>query len=144
MRAGILITILVIAGSVTGAAQTIAITNGNIQPVSSPPIPNGTVLIRDGIIVAVSSHVNIPADALRIDATGKIVTPGLINSITELGVIEVDQVRNTNDVAAKGSNNVSASLRVWDGLKRELVFIEPVSSGGIRTAIIVREGGFGS
>ena len=141
MRAGILITILVIAGSVTGAAQTIAITNGNIQPVSSPPIPNGTVLIRDGIIVAVSSHVNIPADALRIDATGKIVTPGLINSVTELGVIEVDQVRNTNDVAAKGSNNVSASFRVWEGLNPESVLFAPARSEGITTAIIVPQGG---
>ena len=141
MRAGILITILVIAGSVTGAAQTIAITNGNIQPVSSAPIPNGTVLIRDGVIVAVGSHVNIPADALRIDATGKIVTPGLLNSVTELGVIEVDQVRNTNDVAAKGSNNVSASFRVWEGLNPESVLFAPARSEGITTAIIVPQGG---
>ena len=77
MRATILIAILLLCLAVPAAAQTIAITNGTVYPVSSAPIPNGTVLIRDGVIVGVGARVNIPADARRIDATGKVVTPGL-------------------------------------------------------------------
>ena len=78
----------------------IAITNGTVYPVSSAPISNATVLIRDGVIVAVGAGISIPADAWKIDATGKIVTPGLINSTTELGLIEISQVRSTNDASA--------------------------------------------
>ncbi|HEU5236941.1 MAG TPA: hypothetical protein VFU37_07355, partial [Pyrinomonadaceae bacterium] len=90
----LLLAFFLVAAATTGFAQTIAITNAKVYPVSSPPINNGTVLIRDGMIVAVGGQVNIPANAQRIDGTGKVVTPGLINSITELGVIEIDQVRN--------------------------------------------------
>src|SRR5947209_18623657 len=106
--------VLIAAGSTL--SQTIAITNGKIYPVSSPPIANGTVLIRDGVIAAVGENVNVPAGAQTIDARGKIVTPGLINSITELGVVEVGQVRDTNDVSARGTNNISAAFKVWEGL----------------------------
>ena len=42
------------------SAQTIAITGGKVYPVSGPPIENGTVLIRDGKIVAVGANVAVP------------------------------------------------------------------------------------
>src|SRR5258706_9674398 len=93
MRTSILIAILILTSAAAAAGQTIAITNGTVYPVSSAPIRNGTVLIRDGVIVAVGAQVPVPAGATRIDATGKVVTPGLINSQTELGVIEIDLVK---------------------------------------------------
>ena len=72
-----------------GAAQTIAITGGKVFPVSGPPIDNGTVIIEGGKIAAVGASVPIPSGAQRVDATGKWVTPGLINSATQLGIVEV-------------------------------------------------------
>jgi len=141
MRASILITILIVAASIPVAAQTIAITNGTVYPVSSPPIPNGTVLIRDGVIVAVGARVNIPADARRIDATGKVVTPGLINSLTELGVIEIDQVKDTKDDTARGMNNIAAGFRVWEGLNPASAIFGPTRNEGVTTAIITPQGG---
>ena len=41
-------------------AQTIAITGGKVYPVSGPPIEGGTVLMRDGKIVAVGSASRFP------------------------------------------------------------------------------------
>src|SRR5881396_230437 len=70
-------------------AQTVAITGGKVYPVSGPPIENGTVVITNGKITAVGVNVPIPAGAQRIDATGKTVTPGFINSSTQLGVQDV-------------------------------------------------------
>src|ERR1700731_3246840 len=86
------------------AAQTIAITGGKVYPVSGPTIEGGTVLIVNGKIAAVGRNVAIPAGAQRIDATSKIVTPGFVNSSTQLGVQEVAQVSDTRDMSARGKD----------------------------------------
>lgn len=137
----ILLLLILIATLAPASAQTIAITNAKIYPVSGAPITRGTVVIRDGVIVAVGERVTIPSGAQTIDANGKVVTPGLINSITELGVIEIDQVRATNDVAARGNNNIASSFRVWDGLNPASVLIAPTRNEGITSAVIVPQGG---
>src|SRR4029079_12018658 len=89
-------------------AQTIAITDAKVYPVSSEPIENGTVLIRDGKIVAVGSNVTIPSGAQRIDDAGKWVTPGLINAGTQLVLVEIVQVADTRQGSARGHDNVAA------------------------------------
>ena len=141
MRKILLAAVLLSFASLPAMSQTIAITNGKVYPVSGPPISNGTVLIRDGVIVAVGTNVSIPAGAQRIDANGKIVTPGLINSLTEVGVIEIGQVRDTNDAAAKGSNNIAASFRIWDGLNPSSSLFAPTRNEGVTTVIVAPRGG---
>ncbi len=79
-----------------------AITGGRVFPVSGPPIDNGTVVIRDGRIIAVGANVQVPADAQRIDATGKWVTPGLVNPQTQLGLVEIGEVAETRNMTARG------------------------------------------
>ena len=98
------------------SAQTIAITGGKVYPVSGPAIENGTVLIRDGKIVSVGAGIAVPNDARRVDATGKWVTPGLINALTGLGVSEVGAVQETVDRGARGENGIAASFPVWEGI----------------------------
>src|SRR4030065_2683791 len=70
-------------------AQTIAITGGTVYPVSGPKIEHATGLIRDGKIAAIGTAVTVPADATRIDATGKWVTPGLIDGARQMGLVEM-------------------------------------------------------
>ena len=137
----ILIALFLLTASVSVFAQTIAITNAKIYPVSGPPITKGTVLIRDGVIAAVGENVPVPAGAQTIDATGKIVTPGLINSLTEVGVVEIGQVRDTNDASARGTNNIAASFKVWDGLNPSSTVIAPTRNEGVTTVIVVPRGG---
>ena len=48
-------------------------------------IDRGTVVIRDGVIVAVGSAVTAPADARTIDASGLTVYPGFIDAYSNLG-----------------------------------------------------------
>jgi hypothetical protein len=64
---------------------TYAITNSRIVPVSGPAIARGTVVIRDGLIVAVGAAVAAPADARLIDGSGLSVYPGLIDATSHLG-----------------------------------------------------------
>lgn len=129
-----------IVAAVPGSAQTIAITGAKVYPVSGAPIVSGTVLIRDGKIVAVGSSVAIPADAERIDATGKWVTPGLINAATQLGLVEIGQVDDTRNNTARGHDNISASFTVWEGLNTQSVLIAPARREGV-TNVVIMPGG---
>ena len=138
-RAATMSAALLIFSTASGA-QTIAITGGKVYTVSGAPIENGTVLIREGKIVSVGANVPIPANAQRIDATGKWVTPGLINSSTQLGLVEVGQVQSTRDDAAKGKNNIAAAFRVWEGLNTNSVMIAPTRRDGVTSVVVVPTG----
>jgi len=48
-------------------------------------IPNGQLLMADGKIVAVGATVDAPAGVTVVDATGKFVTPGIIDTHSHLG-----------------------------------------------------------
>jgi imidazolonepropionase-like amidohydrolase len=127
--------------SVTAQAQTVAITGGKVYPVSGPPIENGTVVITDGKITAVGANVRVPAGAQRIDATGKIVTPGFVNSSTQLGVQEVSQVSDTRDMSARGKDNIAAAFTIWEGLNPNSVMLAPARKEGITSFVVIPTGG---
>ena len=122
-------------------AQTIAITGGRVHPVSGPTIENGTVLMRDGVIVAVGSNVAIPADAQRIDATGKVVTPGLFNAATQLTLTEIGAVGATRESQARGREGIAAAFRPWEGLNPTSVMISPARNAGVTSVLIGPSGG---
>jgi imidazolonepropionase-like amidohydrolase len=122
-------------------AQTIAIVGGKVYPMSGPPIEGGTVVIVNGRITAVGTKVSIPAGAQRIDATGKVVTPGFINSSTQLGVQEVAEVNDTRDMSARGKDNIAAAFTVWDGLNPNSVMMAPARKDGITSFIVMPTGG---
>jgi imidazolonepropionase-like amidohydrolase len=124
----------------TARAQTVAIVGGTVYPVSSPKIERGTVLIRDGRIAAVGANVPVPSGATMIDATGKWVTPGLINAVTSLGVVEVDAVRETVDQTAAGDDAIAASFTVVDGLNPASQMIPQARAGGVTSAVVVPGG----
>lgn len=120
-------------------AQTIAITGGKVHPVTGPAIEGATVLIRDGQIVAVGRDVAIPEDAERIDARGKVVTPGLIHASSELGLLEVGSIGETNERSAAGE--VTASFDVAEGLDPRSVRIPVARAEGVTSAIALPTGG---
>ena len=122
-------------------AQTIAITGGKVYTVSGATIDKGTVIIRDGKITAVGADVAIPEGAQRIDATGKWVTPGLVDAATVLGVSEISAVGGTNDASAEGKDNVAAAFRVADGLNPASIYLSPTREDGITTVVIHPDNG---
>ncbi len=125
----------------SAAAQTIAITGGKVFPVSGAPIENGTVLISGGKIVAVGANVTIPAGAQRVDATGKWVTPGLVNGNTQLGLREVGAVQGTNDASPRGRDEIAAAFRVWEGLNTTSALFAPARREGVTSVLVVPQGG---
>ena len=97
--------LLPLAGRTTAAAQApesrsgvIAITGGTVLTIVGPPIPRGTVLIRDGKIAAVGSQVAVPREATVVDATGKYVMPGLIDGMTYFGIDPADLAETSDPI----------------------------------------------
>jgi imidazolonepropionase-like amidohydrolase len=103
-------------------SAVVAITGATVHPVSSAPIENGVVLMRDGLIAAVgtAANVQIPAGARRVDATGRHVYPGMIDPLTAVGIIDIDAISAARDDREVGSFNPHM---------RALYSINPYSEG---------------
>jgi len=139
IRALLLSAVLPLAGA---SGQTIAIVGGTVYPVSGPKIEHGTVLVKDGVIVAVGASVAVPAGATTIDATGKWVTPGLINAGTQLGLVEFSEgYPDAKDDAAKGANGIAAAFSVVDGYNPWSVLLQPAINDGVTSVVDLPGGG---
>ena len=86
----------------------VLIRNATIMTATGQEIPNGSILLKDGRIVAVGAKVDAPTDAGVVDGTGKYVTPGLIDDHSHIGVYaapgtdaESDGNEATNPVTAE-------------------------------------------
>src|ERR671937_902998 len=64
----------------------VLIKNATIMTATGQEIQGGSILFRDGRIVAVRPKIDAPADAVVVDGTGKWVTPGVIDTHSHLGV----------------------------------------------------------
>ena len=63
-----------------------AFTNATIYITPTEVVKNGTLLVRDGKVVASGRSVNIPANAVQIDLKGKHIYPSFIDPYTDFGV----------------------------------------------------------
>ncbi len=68
------------------ANPPVLIRNAMILTATGREIPNGSILLQDGKVVALGPSVEAPAGATVIDGTGKFVTPGLIDTHSHIGV----------------------------------------------------------
>lgn len=127
---------LALAASPSAAlAASIAIVGGTVETASAAgSIQNGTVLIRDGRIVAVGAGVEIPADAERIDARGKIVTPGLVDPHSTIGLAEISLEESTLDTNVS-SGRFGASLDAADAFNPRSVLVPVNRIEGVTRAI---------
>ena len=64
----------------------VLIRNATIMTAAGQEIQGGSILFRDGKIVAVGTTVEAPSDATVVDGTGKWVTPGVIDTHSHIGV----------------------------------------------------------
>lgn len=82
-----------------------AITNATIHTVTNGTIENGIILIDGEKITFVGEKAKITPDYQQIDASGKHVYPGFMDSGTQLGLLEIGAVAVTNDQAELGDFN---------------------------------------
>lgn len=121
-------------GTAPALAQTIAIQGGTIHSNVQDELV-GTVVIQDGRVLRVGRDAEIPAGARVIDATGMVVTPGLIDSNTQLGLVEIGAASGTVD-AATSDPDITASFNPVDGINPASTLIPVTRSEGITRAVV--------
>lgn len=122
-------------------AETVAITGGKVVTLGpAGTIDGATVVIRDGRIASVGRNVEVPDGARRIDATGKIVTPGLMDSLSRLGLVEVNAVEGTQDAATE-DDRITAAFNVADAINPRSMLIPVNRIEGLTRAVVAPQPG---
>jgi imidazolonepropionase-like amidohydrolase len=97
-------------------SRTTVIRNATILTAAGPVIERGSLLLQAGKIAAVGQDVNAPADALVIDASGKWITPGIIDTHSHLGVYPAPgtaSVDDGNEMTNPNTAEVWAEHSIW-------------------------------
>ncbi len=98
------------------ASPATVIRNATILTAAGPAIERGSVLLRNGKVAAVGQTVDAPADAVVIDATGKWVTPGVIDTHSHLGVYAapgIESLQDGNEMTNPNTAEVSSEHAIW-------------------------------
>ena len=122
-----------------GVKPTVAIRNATIYPVTSAPLTNATIVFSRGVITAIGTDAAIPTGATVIDGTGLSVYPGLIDSGTTIGLVEIDSVPGTVDTTELGALNPNARADVAINPHSNVIPVTRVN--GITSALAVPDGG---
>ncbi len=138
------ITALLLLGAVSFlSAQTssrhYALVNARLQTVTNGTIERGTLVMRDGYIVALGTDVPVPSDAERIDCSGMTVYPGLIDAGTELGLIEIGSIPETRDENEEG--DLTPQARALTAVNPNSAAIPVTRVNGVTTAVTAPSGG---
>jgi len=131
---------------VGGDAPTVVALEGGLIWTGEGEPTAGTVVIRDGRIVAIGANVTVPAGAERVDADGGIVTAGFVAAGTPLGLIEIDLEDSTRDASPEGDEDapadpIRAAFSAADGFHPRSSLIPVARLGGVTSALITPVGG---
>ncbi|HEY7350850.1 MAG TPA: amidohydrolase [Ktedonobacterales bacterium] len=111
----------------------IAITGGRILTASGPEVADGVVLIDGGKIVSVGRDERAPEGVEVIDARGKVITPGLIDAHTHLGLDE-QGVGAAGDDTNESVEPIAPQLRALDGINLEDIAFDDARQAGVTTS----------
>jgi imidazolonepropionase-like amidohydrolase len=106
---------------------TLVIQNATVMTVSNGTIENASVVLRDGKIAAVGTDVSVPRGATVIDASGKYVTPGVIDAHAHVA----------SDATNEGSIAVSSMVRIEDVIDPSDINIYREAAGGVTTSHVL-------
>jgi imidazolonepropionase-like amidohydrolase len=127
-----LVLSLCLCASVVTASAQIAVKGETVWTMAGEPITNGVVLVKNGKIEAVgtAAQINIPANYQVINA--KVVTPGLIDAHTVIGLN--GYLNQPHDqMGIDGGGSVQPELRAIDAYNAEERLVEWVRGFGVTT-----------
>ena len=116
-----------------------ALTNAKIYTVTNGVIENGTIVINNGIIEAVGADIAIPADAVVFNYEGQEIYPGMIDSGTQLGLIEIGSVAEAKDFNEEG--DITPQMEALTAVNPNSEAIPVTRVSGVTTVITRPSGG---
>ena len=128
---------LALASSTASFAESFAITNATVHTVTEQGVlENATVVVENGKVIAINPE-TLTADTI-IDAQGKILTPGFIGAMNQLGLVEVGAVSRSRDAGDKKADiTFDASL----AFNPRSTVIPYSRKGGITSNVVAPRGG---
>lgn len=120
---------LLLACGLSAQTTPVAFTGAHIIPIAGNEISNGVLVVQNGKIVAVGAtgSVTIPAGAKRVDATGKVIMPGIVDSHSHIGSVE----------GGDGSAPIQPEVRVLDAVNVRATTMQKARSGGVTTVNVM-------
>lgn len=116
-----------------------ALTNARIVTVTNGTIEQGTLVVEDGRITALGADVTAPVGAQVIDCEGLTIYPGLIDSGTQLGLVEVGSLNETRDYNEVG--DLVPQMQALTAINPNSVAIPVTRVNGVTTVLTEPSGG---
>jgi len=110
-----------------------------VLPRGRAPLDDGTVVMAGGKVQAVGAGVPAPPGARVLDARGKVVTPGLIDADTAVGVVDVESELASNDTDVPGP--MAPALRMVDGYNPRSALVPIARAGGVTSVVVAPRAG---
>src|SRR5581483_11168427 len=106
----------------------VVIKNAIVMTVTHGKIQNGSVYVKDGKIVAVGENVNAPSSATVVDAGGKYLTPGIIDSHAHIAL---------DDDVNEATSPVTPQMMMIDAFDYQDKAIYRALAGGVTTSLLL-------
>jgi len=110
------------------AHNEVVIKNAIVMTVTHGNVNNGSVYIKDGKIAAVGPSVNAPASATVIDAGGKYLTPGIIDSHSHIAL---------DDDVNEATSPVTPQMMMLDAFNYQDKAVYRALAGGVTTSLLL-------
>ncbi len=123
------LSLFLLSASVLAQSQAVAFVGAKIIPIAGPEIDDGILLIEAGKIVALgaTASMTIPAGVTTVDARGRVIMPGLVDSHSHIG----------EAAGADSSSPIQPEVRVMDAINVRDAGIQKAQAGGITTVNIM-------
>jgi imidazolonepropionase-like amidohydrolase len=110
------------------AHHDVLIKNATVMTVTHGNVKNGSIYIKDGKIAAVGESVNAPADAIVIDAGGKYLTPGIVDSHSHIAL---------DDDVNEATSPITPHMMMKDAFDYQDKAIYRALAGGVTTSLLL-------
>ena len=117
-------------------ADTILLKGGQVITAGeNGTVKKADVLIVDSKIAKIGNNISLPKGAKVINLTGKVLTPGFINSETSLGITEISGGANASETASN-DKEFTAAYNVADIINPYSTAVPIARRGGVTSAIV--------
>src|SRR5580700_5024884 len=124
----LLASAVVSAQSQAAAHHDVVIKNATVMTVTHGNITNGSIYIKDGKIAAVGENVNAPPGVTVIDAGGKYLTPGIVDSHSHIAL---------DDDVNEATSPITPHMMMKDAFDYQDKAIYRALAGGVTTSLLL-------